>query len=133
MGLFPTLMPRIRKLNLAVALAVSMVLALAFLGFLPWPVCPFREFLHFSCPMCGTTHAWLCARHGEWGQAFRANPLFLYWMFWAILSYADMWHRCIASSNSIGERVMVRLTEGRVSRMVHLAVFAAVMVYENLA
>ena len=41
--------------------------------------CPIQKFLHFPCPGCGMTRAWLCVLRLDFGGAFRMHS-----MFWSV-------------------------------------------------
>lgn len=37
--------------------------------------CPFRMLTDVRCPLCGLTHAWHAALHGDWADAFAAHAV----------------------------------------------------------
>jgi hypothetical protein len=37
-------------------------------------LCPFRLMTGLPCPGCGLTRSWVYLVHGQWGDAFGANP-----------------------------------------------------------
>ena len=41
--------------------------------------CPMQHFLHFPCPGCGMTRAWLSLLRGDVAEAFRFHT-----MFWSV-------------------------------------------------
>ena len=48
--------------------------------------CPVRVLLGISCPLCGTTHAWVSFLTGHVEEAFQYHPLFLITPFWFFLA-----------------------------------------------
>lgn len=44
--------------------------------------CPVYGILGISCPLCGTTRAWISFLSGEISTAFRYHPFFLITPFW---------------------------------------------------
>lgn len=52
------------------------------LGLGAWLGCPIYELTGVTCPLCGTTRAWLSFLSGDFSRAFRCNPLFLLIPVW---------------------------------------------------
>lgn len=57
--------------------------------------CPIYEFLGISCPLCGTTRAWVSFLAGEISTAFRYHPFFLITPFWffAVVHYNSIFKK----------------------------------------
>lgn len=88
--------PRFRQLRpgetdheflwLVVSLA-TFLLAWLWLHFrLPWPDCVFAECTGLPCPTCGGTRALRSIFAGDWGNAWRWNPLVTAG-FWSVAAY----------------------------------------------
>ncbi len=60
-------------LAVTVGAALSAILWLAL--HLPWPTCIFRALTGLPCVTCGATRASLAFLHGDFGVAWRFNPL----------------------------------------------------------
>ena len=60
-------------LAITVGAALSAILWLAL--HLPWPTCTFRTLTGLPCVTCGATRASLAFIHGNFGDAWRFNPL----------------------------------------------------------
>jgi hypothetical protein len=55
-----------------------------------FPFCPFRALTGLNCPGCGTTRCLHQLVHGEIGNAFKLNPLFMVFLpfaLWLLLRY----------------------------------------------
>jgi hypothetical protein len=129
MGILPS---QIRFQYLALAVAVCVAASLSFAGLLPAYHCPFATFLGVSCPMCGTTRAWLNFIHGDIRGAFVYNPLFLVWGFWCLVAFADLVHKAVATRTpTIGERCIRAVARNGVLRVAHFVCFALVLFYVN--
>ena len=50
--------------------------AAAAVALVAWLGCPLYELAGISCPLCGTTRAFLALLRGDGALAFRCNPLF---------------------------------------------------------
>ena len=118
---------------MALAAAVCMVVPLSFVGLLPAYRCPFAKFLGVCCPMCGTTRAWEQLLSGNIAGAFLWNPLFLLWSFWCLVALADLVHKVFGATHcTIGDRCVSAARRSGLLRVVHVVLFAAMLVYVNL-
>lgn len=133
MGILPNQItaPRLRPAILLAAAGVTAVLALAAGGALPWPACPFHEYLGFDCPMCGTTRASLAMLAGDHAAAFRENPVWPLWVFWTLAAFADLWHRAFRADATLGQRLIERAMGSTLLRSGHLAAVISMLVYRN--
>jgi hypothetical protein len=52
------------------------ILMVAAVALMAWLGCPLYELTGLTCPLCGTTRAFLSLLRGDIGTAFRCNPLF---------------------------------------------------------
>jgi len=130
MGVFPS---KIRFRYLAIALGVCAAVGLSCAGVLPAYRCPFATFLGISCPMCGTTRAWLHLFHGDIAGAFFCNPLFLLWGFWCIVAFMDLLHKGLSSvSPTVGERCMIGAAKCRTLKLAHVIGIVTMLFYANL-
>lgn len=57
-------------------------LLLCTLGLGAWLGCPIYELTGITCPLCGTTRAWLSFLGGDFMGALRFHPLFLLIPVW---------------------------------------------------
>lgn len=55
---------------------ILFVLGAAAVALVAWLGCPLYELTGMTCPLCGTTRAFLSLLRGDIGTAFRCNPLF---------------------------------------------------------
>ncbi len=55
---------------------VIMILGAAAVALVAWLGCPLYELTGLSCPLCGTTRAFLSLLRSDAALAFRCNPLF---------------------------------------------------------
>ena len=133
MGILPhqITVPRPRPAMLLAAAAVTAALTLAAGGALPWPACPFHEYLGFDCPMCGTTRAGLAALAGDYAAAFRENPAWLLWVFWTLAAFADLWHRAFKADDTLGQRLIARAMGSALLRGGHAAAAVSMLAYRN--
>ncbi|MBD0741427.1 hypothetical protein BG418_07985 [Streptomyces sp. CBMA152] len=51
------------------------------------PRCPFHWLTGLNCPACGGTRMTYEILHGEWGAAFRANPVVFVALPFAVVAY----------------------------------------------
>ena len=58
------------------------LLLLCALGLGAWMGCPIYELTGITCPLCGTTRAWLSFLGGDFMGALRFHPLFLLIPVW---------------------------------------------------
>ena len=58
------------------------LLLLCALGLGAWLGCPIYELTGITCPLCGTTRAWLSFLGGDFMGALRFHPLFLLIPVW---------------------------------------------------
>jgi len=58
------------------------LLLLCALGLGAWLGCPIYELTGITCPLCGTTRAWLSFLSGDFMGALRFHPLFLLIPVW---------------------------------------------------
>jgi hypothetical protein len=124
-------MTRPRPAVLLAAGAVTAALALAAFGVLPWPRCPFHEYLGLDCPMCGTTRAGLAMLAGDYAAAFRENPVWWLWLFWTLAAFADLWHRAWRANGTVGQRLVARVAGSPALSGSHAAAALLVFAYRN--
>jgi len=121
-----------RPVPLVIAILVTIWLGAVVLGFAPTILCPFRHFLHISCPMCGTTRACLAVFHGDWLGALLENPIFWIWVFWSLVVFVDLWHRVWKAENTVGEHMLRSAMANPWIKGFHAITFVATLVYENV-
>ena len=129
MGVFPK---KIRILYLGLAFGVVIGALLSQVGVLPAAICPFSRYLFVSCPMCGTSRAWLLLLHGDPLAAFKSNPLFLLWGLWCLVAFADLLHKSFASrAPTIGDFCIRAVSRNKPLVIAHAVCCVSMFFYLN--
>ena len=125
---------QLNYLYLSVAVGLTIILSGCLLGKIPFPNCPFEQFFHFCCPMCGSTRASLSLLHtGDLWTALRFNPIFWLWGFWCGIAYVDLWIRAFSQHRpSIGESCIQSLANNKTFLKFHLGLSLGTLLYLNL-
>jgi len=130
MGVFSS---QLRFGYLALAAAICTVAFLSLAGVLPAYHCPFATFLEFSCPMCGTTRAWVQFFQGDIAGAFSCNPLFMLWGWWCLVALADLVQKGLGAGHpTIGERCIIAVGRNKLLCAIQIVCFASMLVYVNV-
>ncbi len=113
---------------------LSIIITASLLGQLPSLTCPFFQFFHICCPMCGTTRAWKSFLFLQnIVIAFKYNPMFIIWGFWCFIAYIDLWLKAFNSTKiTFGQKLISSVGKVPIVFNFHFGLALINLIYLNL-